>query len=220
MKTVDGRPFECKKCGECCRWGGFVFLNPDDIKRLAEHHEIGREEYTKRYTKPHGGDIVLKDKDDSSECIYLKDDSCSVYNIRPKQCKEFPFKYDSRCPGFERKGRKAMDKFSEKTDQLNEKLSGFQEYEKSVSEKLYEDLKTNVKASSLAMKAVEEGIDDFFSMDRIVVASLDDLFAFNRVNDKTLVHKCTKDLWNIDKDGSGKVVITRLFSNDGEPIKG
>jgi len=221
MGTVDGKPFECTKCGDCCRWEGYIFLTPKDVHRLAQHHRIGMEEYIKRFTEPHGNEVVLKNKENgTNECLYLEDNKCSINTIKPKQCSEYPDKYEPRCPGFRHKGRIAMTQYEEKVKVMNERFSHLQDYEREVSSNLFKELKKNVKAASVVTKALEEGIDDYFNVDRIKVASLDDLFSFNRVGAKTLVHKSTKDLWGIDKDSSGKVVITRLFSNDGEPIKG
>jgi hypothetical protein len=54
--------------------------------------------------------------------------------------------------------------------------------------------------------------------DSIRVASLGDLSDFLRVASDTLVHKATRDLWSLRKDGSD-FVIERLFEEDGNPIK-
>lgn len=221
MRTIDGIPFECTRCGDCCRWEGFIFLDPEDIKRLSDYHGIGREEYVKRYTRPHGSSIILKNKSESSdECVYLDKNKCSINNIKPKQCKDYPDKYEPRCPGFRRKGRRSMGKFEDKVKAVNAKLSSVQGYEKNIADNLFKNLKKNIKVANVASKALEEGIDDYFNVDKIKVASLDDLFSFDRAGSNTLIHKSSKDLWNIEKDSSGKVVITRLFSSEGEPIKG
>lgn len=55
---------------------------------------------------------------------------------------------------------------------------------------------------------------------RIRVASLGDLTDFFRVAgmDSTLVHKATKDLWSVKRDG-GDYVIERLFADSGAPLK-
>jgi hypothetical protein len=40
------------------------------------------------------------------------------------------------------------------------------------------------------------------------------------VDKSHLIHKATKDLWNINTDKDGAVQITRLFDSTGEPIQG
>lgn len=52
------------------------------------------------------------------------------------------------------------------------------------------------------------------------VSSLGDLSGFLRLagSDDTLVHKATRDLWSVKKDGSD-YVISRLFDDSGAPLK-
>jgi hypothetical protein len=55
---------------------------------------------------------------------------------------------------------------------------------------------------------------------RMVVGNLGDLssfFASSREGE--LVHRSTKDLWSVKKDG-GKYAIERLFDDTGKPLKG
>lgn len=51
------------------------------------------------------------------------------------------------------------------------------------------------------------------------VASLGDLTQFLKVADGTLVHKSTKDLWSFNKDADGNFLVSRLFDDEGEPLK-
>ena len=51
------------------------------------------------------------------------------------------------------------------------------------------------------------------------VASLGDLTQFLKVADGTLVHKSTKDLWSFNKDADGNFLVSRLFDDEGEPVK-
>lgn len=52
------------------------------------------------------------------------------------------------------------------------------------------------------------------------VATVGDLTDFLRAGSGTdLVHKATKDLWTMDKDENGELVISRLFAENGEPLK-
>ena len=37
-------PFECTLCGECCREGQEVWLNPADLRRLANHLALNGED--------------------------------------------------------------------------------------------------------------------------------------------------------------------------------
>lgn len=53
---------------------------------------------------------------------------------------------------------------------------------------------------------------------RIRVASLGDLTDFLKVSDDTLVHRSSRDLWSLKKDGES-YVIERLFDSTGDPLK-
>ena len=225
MNLVEGRPFECTMCGKCCRWEGVVNLEPEDIRKLAHHLSLPLKEFTGKYTEASGtGLLVLVNKAGSKDCIFLKDNKCEVYDYRPHQCVRFPEKYESRCPGFKDSTSKegsSMSKYEEAVKKMNAKFSSMQDiYEKAVQDNLYADLQKGVKTASVAAAAVEDGIDGYFDAGRIKVASLDDLFAFNRVDDKHLIHKSTKDLWTIEADNGGEVHIARLFDDKGDPIKG
>ena len=112
------------------------------------------------------------------------------------------------------------DKYRKAVKSMNERFSSLQQADKAVVDKLYEELAKGAKTASVMSKAVEEGVDCFLSDHKVKVASLDDLFAFNRVDDEHLIHKSTRDLWTIEADGEGDVHIARLFNDSGEPIKG
>lgn len=221
MKLIDGIPFECIKCGKCCRWNGYVFLTKEDIDRISKDSGEPREDWIEKNTKIVKGSPVLINKKDTEECIYLKDDKCSIFDIKPKQCDEYPKVYDKRCPGFNKNGRGHMEsKYAGLVDRINKKFSNLQEYERTITNNLLKELENNCDVAKVASDAIEHGIDDYFNPERIKVSSLDDLFGFNRVDAGTLIHKSSKDLWKIEKDSKGDVCITRLFDNNGEPIKG
>ena len=73
--------FECKMCGNCCRLR-IISLTDEDIKRLSEHG------HTDFYVKK-GNEYWMKRV--KGRCIFLKDDLCSIYEIRPEICRNFPF---------------------------------------------------------------------------------------------------------------------------------
>lgn len=222
MKKVDGIDFECVKCGACCKWEGVVVLTPEDIKRIAEHLSVNESEFLEEYTKKHGKDTVLINKPESSSCIFLKDNECSVWDVKPKQCADFPKRFDKRCPGFHIENRSASmsDKYAMAVKAVSQRLSGNGDFDKNVIDGVFKNLHQNIKSASIVSVASENGIDPFLEDNRVKVASLDDLFAFDRLGSNQLIHKCTHDLWAIDSDKDGNVQIKRLFDNTGDPIKG
>ncbi len=88
----QGLRFKCTGCGKCCTGSpGYVFLSQDDFQGLADHLALSTEEFAARYTYQIDDKISLIDRPSSSECIFLKDNQCSVYEARPVQCRTFPW---------------------------------------------------------------------------------------------------------------------------------
>lgn len=222
MKVIDGKNFECKKCGKCCKWDGYVFLEPEDIDRLAKHFSLNKEDFLDEYTTDHDDYKILKNKPNSKSCVFLKNNRCDIWDVKPQQCADFPFEYEKRCPGFHTDDRSASmsDKYELAVKAVSQRLSNDGEFDKNVLNNVFSNLHKNIKSASIVSVASENGIDPFLDDNRIKVASLDDLFAFDRIGSNQLIHKCTKELWSIDADDGGNVQITRLFDNSGDPIKG
>lgn len=51
------------------------------------------------------------------------------------------------------------------------------------------------------------------------VASIQDLSAFVRLSADELVHKSTRDLWTIRRQGDGGMFVERTFDDNGAPLK-
>lgn len=222
MKIVDGKEFECLKCGKCCKWDGVVILKKEDLKRLSEHLDEKLEDFLHNYTKEYKGHTVLKDKAGTKDCIFLEDNKCKVWDFKPQQCGDYPKEYDKRCPGFNIDTRSASmsDKYEMAVKAMSQKLSGDGNFDKEVLSNVFKGLQQTIKSASIVTVASENGIDPFLNNNTMKVASLDDLFSFDRIGSNQLIHKCTRDLWAIDSDKDGAVQITRLFDNSGEPVKG
>ncbi|HEV7375804.1 MAG TPA: hypothetical protein VGN95_13875, partial [Pyrinomonadaceae bacterium] len=67
-KITDEQPriyFDCSKCPAfCCSVYERVAVNKRDINRLAKHFGVSVETATRRYTKMHSGERVLRRKKD------------------------------------------------------------------------------------------------------------------------------------------------------------
>lgn len=89
----DGLRFECTGCGKCCRCDadeiGYVYLNGDDILALSQCLNMSEAEFREKYTA--SKDIYTIIAKPEEDCLFLKDNHCSVYTARPLQCRTWPF---------------------------------------------------------------------------------------------------------------------------------
>ena len=78
---------DCLKCGNCCKTTGPLFTQVD-IERIAKHLRVRPSDFIKTYLRiDEEGDYVLQ----QVPCTFLgADNYCSIYNVRPKACREFP----------------------------------------------------------------------------------------------------------------------------------
>lgn len=90
---AEGLKFECQPdCAGCCVNHGayaYVYLEGDDVDRLADHLELTRRQFLRRHTQVDDGYRVLRM--DEPVCPFLDGKRCSVYRSRPTQCRTFPF---------------------------------------------------------------------------------------------------------------------------------
>jgi Fe-S-cluster containining protein len=95
-----GLKFTCSQCGNCCTGGpGFVWISKIEIQRLAEYLKITAEQVVEKYCRTISGRLSLREsrnpKDGGYDCVFLKQEgsrrSCTVYPVRPLQCRTWPF---------------------------------------------------------------------------------------------------------------------------------
>ena len=95
------KAFKCSGCGECCRWTGSVLLTDSDISNVAGHLDLSEMEFIEHQTRlaPNRTQLALLDQEDGS-CSFLEGDRCRIYEVRPEQCRTFPFAWSvpQGCP--------------------------------------------------------------------------------------------------------------------------
>lgn len=88
----DGLRFKCTGCGKCCTGSpGYVYLSHQDLARFSTHFGLTEMEFTQKYTRFIDGQYALLDKPGSNDCLFLKNNQCTVYEARPTQCRTFPW---------------------------------------------------------------------------------------------------------------------------------
>ncbi len=87
----EGLRFQCTGCGKCCTGApGFVFVSQEEIEEMAKHLGMPVALFKRKYVKNRGNRLLLVEKK-NHDCIFLKDNKCSIYQVRPKQCRTYPW---------------------------------------------------------------------------------------------------------------------------------
>jgi Fe-S-cluster containining protein len=88
----DGLRFTCTRCGHCCTGEpGFVWVGDDDIRALAEFRGETPEEVRALYTRWTELGRTLREKANGDCVFYDRKAGCTVYAVRPPQCRTWPF---------------------------------------------------------------------------------------------------------------------------------
>lgn len=89
----DGLRFTCTQCGDCCTGApGYVWVNEEEIRQIAEvlNKPIG--EIRLMHTKRVGRDVSLREHA-NGDCTFFDGATrrCTIYTVRPRQCRTWPF---------------------------------------------------------------------------------------------------------------------------------
>ena len=89
--------FKCTGCGKCCQIEGICIISNEDVSNISKFLKLKNEDFLKEYTTKYieedgTEEIILKDKNNSNDCIFLDEDKkCKIYPARPLQCSSYPF---------------------------------------------------------------------------------------------------------------------------------
>jgi len=79
---------DCLNCGNCCKTTSPIFTEKD-IQRIAKYVKMKEHQFISTYLERDQDDFyVLK----TSPCSFLdlNDNMCTIYDVRPKACNEYP----------------------------------------------------------------------------------------------------------------------------------
>lgn len=105
-----GIRFECQKCGACCTGEpGTIYVARDEVSQIAHFLNISENAHLQEYLYPFRDSYSVREAKDG-DCLFFKD-GCTIYPVRPSQCRDFPFwldnlrsennwrKVSAECPG-------------------------------------------------------------------------------------------------------------------------
>ena len=91
MQDLHDKEFEktdCLTCGNCCKTSSPIFTDKD-VQRISKHLKIKVVNFISQYLERDVDDfLVLK----TAPCTFfdLNDNTCFIYDVRPKACSEYP----------------------------------------------------------------------------------------------------------------------------------
>ena len=90
MQELHEAEFErtdCLECANCCKTTG-PLVTDKDVSRIARHFKMKEQKFIETYLRvDEDNDFVMQ----SLPCPFLgADNYCSIYEVRPKACREFP----------------------------------------------------------------------------------------------------------------------------------
>ncbi len=101
----------CKECeGNCCIGeSGYIWVNPKEIEEIAKFLKMDMEIFKERFLIKVGYKYSIKEKPfkNGFACIFFEK-GCTIYPVRPKQCRTYPFwdyfkthikELKKECPG-------------------------------------------------------------------------------------------------------------------------
>ncbi len=90
---ADGLKFTCSQCGNCCTGApGFVWVKKSEIEALAALRGQDVAAFEKEYVRNVGIRKSLREFP-NGDCVFFdsKSRGCTVYEVRPRQCRTWPF---------------------------------------------------------------------------------------------------------------------------------
>jgi len=91
-----GLKFECLSCGKCCNGApGIIIVLKNEIEAISNFLELDNETFIKHFLYPYSDEYSIRE-DDTGRCIFVEN-GCSIYAVRPLQCRTYPFWFTNLC---------------------------------------------------------------------------------------------------------------------------
>lgn len=124
IKYPKGIAFICLRCGLCCKDSSYkprlILALRSEVRRISKRTGLKPYDFAEDSGKQTYG-YILKKREDGS-CIFLRNNNCSIYKMRPLVCRFYPFylkqvgnkdyvfSFTKECPGLGR-GKPLTGKF-------------------------------------------------------------------------------------------------------------
>lgn len=83
----------CGQCGLCCRTCTPINLTPQDITNISSFLNMSITDFHIKYVETDGETFYFKY---TKPCVFLYENKCSIYPVRPLVCKAYPYSESTR----------------------------------------------------------------------------------------------------------------------------
>jgi uncharacterized protein len=80
---------DCTQCANCCRVATTT-ISERDVSRLARYLRISESDFIGKHTAESGEEGRILRRSETTGCIFLSGNHCTVYDARPDTCQRFP----------------------------------------------------------------------------------------------------------------------------------
>ena len=79
---------DCLECANCCKTSSPIFTDKD-VSRIAKYFRMKEVNFISQYLQRDEDDFMVLQQ---APCTFLddNDNACTIYNVRPKACAEYP----------------------------------------------------------------------------------------------------------------------------------
>jgi len=84
--------FECPAgCSSCCQTAdSFVFLTESEADAIGIFLDLEPQQFREWFTQKIDDQLILTDGE-QGHCVFLENGRCLIYDVRPAQCRSYPF---------------------------------------------------------------------------------------------------------------------------------
>ena len=94
----DGLRFRCTRCGHCCTGSpGYVWVNEEELAAIAQYRHESAQQVIGLYTRATHRGRSLREKANGDCIFYDRNEGCTIYRVRPRQCRTWPFWESNVC---------------------------------------------------------------------------------------------------------------------------
>ncbi len=88
----EGLRFKCTECGQCCTgFPGYTWVTEEEIHAMAKYLKMSTRKFRKHYLRQVGNRFSLLENPKNYDCVFLEGKKCTIYPVRPTQCRTFPW---------------------------------------------------------------------------------------------------------------------------------